>query len=152
MDVTDDLVLAIEEMIRNQRKQYRAVTIDLPISGAEMQALMMINRKSPLTVTELADRLHVGQSATSKIVQRLTDLELAIKIVSDTDQRRHVVTLSTKGQDLVQTVRIRRHATWGAWLSRLSPDDQVQLLIILRKFNGLVSDNIPSPPSSTTGE
>lgn len=151
MDVTDDLVLAIEEMIRNQRKHYRSVTGDLPISGAEMQALMMINRLAPLTVTELADRLHIGQSATSKIVKRLTDLKLTRKIVADIDQRRHVVTLSTQGQDLVQTVQHRRRAIWGAWLSQLSYEDQMLMLRIVRHFNSLVSGN-PLPPSVTTSE
>lgn len=137
MDITDELVMAIDELFRNQRKHYRTITQNLSISRAETQTLMMLSRNAPVTMTELADALRVGRSAISRIVQRLTDLNLVVRKAATSDQRRHVVTLSLKGKNLAEKVRAQRLAVLGSWLSKLPAGDQAQLLRILHELNAM---------------
>lgn len=63
--------------------------------------LAAIDRLGPLTVGELAEAVGITQPGTTKAVNQLAELGLLRSLPSDNDQRRRIVTLTDKGQKLV---------------------------------------------------
>ncbi len=63
--------------------------------------LASIDRLGPLTVGELAEAVGITQPGTTKAVNQLAKLGLMRSLPSDHDQRRRIVTLTDKGQKLV---------------------------------------------------
>lgn len=63
--------------------------------------LAAIDRLGPLTVGELAEAVGITQPGATKAVNQLAKLGLLRSLPSDNDQRRRIVTLTEKGQKLV---------------------------------------------------
>jgi DNA-binding MarR family transcriptional regulator len=107
---------ALDEVERASRVFF-AVTVqamdrlDSAISPAGLRALLVLADDPDITLSELARRVPLSQSAASRMVDRLVNADLLTRSVPAGDRRRIQLTLTSGGKALVrELIRHRREA------------------------------------------
>jgi DNA-binding MarR family transcriptional regulator len=72
------------------------------LSGAQLFVLQQLAEHSPLSVNELAARVHTHQSSVSTIAARLAEQGLVLRRPSTRDRRRVELSLTLKGRRLLE--------------------------------------------------
>lgn len=96
---------------------------------------------SPLSVGDLAARLHVDQPRASRIVQMAVQLGLARREADPADARRTLIALTDQGAAAVAEARGARTDAVRQALASFSPEEQAQLATLL----GRLADAWPRP-------
>ncbi|MFW6184352.1 MAG: MarR family winged helix-turn-helix transcriptional regulator [Chloroflexota bacterium] len=94
------------------------VTADLTIS--QLKALFLLAHYGPLAVGELAERLEVGNSTTSIVVQQLVEQDLVERSADAEDRRRTLVALTPQGARLIGGSRKKKEAVLRRWVAQLN--------------------------------
>ncbi len=79
--------------------------LGVSIQAAQYLFLQAIERAGPLTIGELAQAVGITQPGATRTVSQLVELGYVEIHTSTEDQRRRVVSLSSKGKDLVEYSR-----------------------------------------------
>ncbi|WP_454850262.1 MarR family winged helix-turn-helix transcriptional regulator [Rhizobium binxianense] len=75
--------------------------LGVPIQSAQYPFLAAVDRAGPLTIGELAQAVGITQPGATRTVSQLLELGYVDMQASVEDQRRRLVSLTAKGQDLV---------------------------------------------------
>ncbi|MNB72727.1 putative HTH-type transcriptional regulator YusO [compost metagenome] len=83
----------------------------LDITPTQLLVLRKLERCPELSVTELADRLYLGNSSVSGLVDRMVKADLITRQRSEEDRRIFRVALTAKGREIVENSRetLRKH-------------------------------------------
>lgn len=73
----------------------------LAYSKAHIKALMLLYRRGPSPVGEIAEWLHVAAPTASEHIDRMTEAGLVERGVNPDDRRQVLVRLTTRGEDLI---------------------------------------------------
>jgi DNA-binding MarR family transcriptional regulator len=108
------------------------------ITRATFEVLANIERRGPLRLSHLVQRMGVDQSTISRQVRPLEELGL-IERTEDPDDRRAVwLTTTPVGQEVIRRVRERVNRNVEAALASWSPGDRSELGRLLDKFRSSV--------------
>lgn len=126
IDAHASVVRQLEHELRSER--------DLPIAWYE--ALLEIHEQGgSLRMHELADRLLLSRSATTRFADRLERAGLVERRQSSDDRRGTVVTLTKKGfSKLEEAVPVHLRGVAEHFVGRLTADEAEALYGILEKF------------------
>ena len=83
--------------------------MDVPIQASQYPFLASLDRLGPLTIGELADAVGITQPGATRTLSQLEKLGMVKVRPSPEDQRRRIVSLSAKGQRLID------HAKQEVW-------------------------------------
>lgn len=101
--------------------------LELDISMAQLKALFTLAVSKGSTVSQLAELLETGRSATSLLIDRMVHGELVERSEDAGDRRRTLICLSPHGAELVaQLVQMR--TAHRAWLEKLKEEDLKALI------------------------
>lgn len=101
--------LALGSRLKRIGEQLQADTqrlldrLEVPVQSSQYPLLAALDRLGPLPVGELAQSLGITQPGVTRSVSLLAGLGLVEAIQSAGDQRRRMVSLTKKGQRLVDT-------------------------------------------------
>jgi DNA-binding MarR family transcriptional regulator len=99
----------------------RAVESRTGLTNAQLTVLRQVARHGPLTVNEVAARVHAGQSAVSTVLARLATAKLVRRGAAASDRRRVLVSVTASGRRVLRrSPRPPTEALLGA-VSRLTP-------------------------------
>ncbi len=101
----------------------------------QYQALGMIRELGECSVNELAARLHLAQSTTSQLVDRLVKGGFASRETSHDDRRRIVIALSKSGALMMERRRQQLLKAYESILLSLDENDQEMLEDAFEKFS-----------------
>ncbi len=146
-DVLEDLVIEVERFVRLGWR-WRSHHEKSSLSGAEIRALMIIFRHHPISASVLAERLGVGRPAASSVLASLREYGYIGQESDPEDHRRHLLTLTAPGQEMVERTRAYRREAWQKHLRTLSESDQRMLGELLRR----VSDSAQQPPGDPASD
>lgn len=97
----------VEVAMQNLRRIFKAVETysrsveaRFGITGPQLWALWELGRSAPLSLKDLAERMHLTPSTVVGVVDRLILKELVIREQDSVDRRRVCLSLSAKGQSL----------------------------------------------------
>ena len=90
---------SLVQILRNASSAYNQ---DLHLSSAQVFVLRSLMLKSPLTVNDLADMTRTHQSSVSMVVQKLAIKKYVRVTASPEDRRKKLVSLSSKGRDILR--------------------------------------------------
>jgi DNA-binding MarR family transcriptional regulator len=111
----------------------------------QYQALMMVREMNECSVNELAEKLHLAQSTTSQLVDRLVKGGFAIRETASDDRRRIAVTLSKSGALMMERRRQSLLDAYEQILLSLDETDQQMLEDAFDKFYRVASKlSLPS--------
>lgn len=77
----------------------------VPIQASQFPFLAALDRLGPLTIGELAQAIGITQPGVTRAVVQLASAGLVETRTADDDQRRRIVSLSSKGQQLVASAK-----------------------------------------------
>ena len=103
--------------------------------------LVLTQRRGPLAVGELADRVGRDYTTVSRQVAKLENLGLVIRGAAKTDRRVTEVAVTEKGQAMSEMLDAARERLAGRALADWSKDDLKDLARLLRRF----ADNLQGP-------
>lgn len=119
----EQIMAAQEELARMGHAATESAWQDLDLTMTQFKVILLLAFNHAMTISEVADALHVGRPTASVLVDRLVHLGLTERQEDREDRRRMVVTLSERGQSLVEGLRRGSHDIWRGWLSHLSDRD-----------------------------
>lgn len=115
----------------------------VPLDRALFPLLVLIQRRGPLAIGELADRVGRDYTTVSRQVAKLESLGLAVRREGRTDRRVTEVAISDQGQTMSHTLDAARERLARLALAGWSEDDLEDLTRLLRRF----ADNVTRGPS-----
>jgi DNA-binding MarR family transcriptional regulator len=108
---------------------------DRGLSLPQIRLLFVLAHIAPATIGQIADRLHIGQSAASLQVDRLVQAHLTERTDDPVDRRRAIVRLTEAGEMLLGRQRMGQQR-FHAILSEL---DDAHLTMIIDTFTTILS-------------
>lgn len=108
---------------------------DRGLSLPQIRLLLVLFHLAPATIGQIADRLHIGQSAASLQVEKLVQAHLAERSDDPHDRRRAIVRLTSSGEALLGRQRAgqqRLHAI-------LNDLDDAQLSVVINTLTTILA-------------
>ncbi len=98
----DEILDSLRRIVRTLRESATDVERELGISSAQLFVLHVLRDSPAESVNELAGRTHTHQSSVSVVVSRLARNGLVARERSATDVRRVRISLTRRGEELLQ--------------------------------------------------
>jgi DNA-binding MarR family transcriptional regulator len=115
--------------------------LHLDLTVAQIKVLFVLLLHGPLSVSDLAEQLHVGQPTASHLADRLVRVGWVRRQESPNDRRYTLVQLTEEGRGLVERLRQGRVEPLRHCLHELSPDEladvQCGLALLIRALHTL---------------
>ena len=100
-----DLHSALSELLRVYQFRDRDTICCHDLSVTQCHALEVIGESGPLSMNELAGRLYLDKSTTSRVVDSLERKELAVRAANPADRRALLLNLTGAGAQLLGHIR-----------------------------------------------
>lgn len=114
--------------------------LNSPFSLTESRVLYELAHRDRMTATELGAELALDPGYLSRILRKFDQQGLIEKLVSETDGRQVLLSLTDSGRGAFVPLDERARGEIGDLLARLSSDDQRRLLAAMQTMTGLLSD------------
>jgi DNA-binding MarR family transcriptional regulator len=109
--------------------------------------LVLIQRRGPLGVGELADRVGRDYTTVSRQVAKLESIGLVVRRAGKTDRRVTEAIVTDQGQAMSEMLDLARERLAEVALADWSKDDLEELARLLRRF----ADNLTAPEKGSSG-
>jgi DNA-binding MarR family transcriptional regulator len=109
----------VQRKITSQMSLHKEIGLTVPQFGL----LRMIAQEKKARVIQLADKLEVKSSAVTVMLDRLEALGLIAREPDENDRRAVIVTLTGKGQELLEEAQYRSLLLLAEHLSILKPEE-----------------------------
>jgi DNA-binding MarR family transcriptional regulator len=109
--------------------------------------LVLIQRRGPLAVGELADRVGRDYTTVSRQVAKLESIGLVVRRAGKTDRRVTEAIVTDQGQAMSEMLDVARERLAGVALAGWSKDDLEELARLLRRF----ADNLTAREKRSSG-
>jgi DNA-binding MarR family transcriptional regulator len=106
------------------------------LSMPQFSILMQLHHKGPCGMSEVSNRFDISAAAASQLVEKLVQAGYLDRAEDPTDRRAKLLTLSAKGEKLIQQGTEERYRWMDDLTSKLSAEEQkkvVEALNILTK-------------------
>lgn len=127
LETGDDLVLAVEQLVRFVRS--RSTAGDL--SSSASSALSRLVREGPQSITALARAEHASQPNMTQLVTRLEKSGLVRRVPDSSDGRRVLVESTDLGRDVIGQRRGQRSEALQQLLDQMSEAERDAVMVAL---------------------
>jgi DNA-binding MarR family transcriptional regulator len=101
---------------------------DSGLSMAQFSIIMQLHYRGSCTISDISERFETTSAAASQLAEKLVQAGFMQRAEDPTDRRSRLLTLSPKGQDLVEQ-SIRERYRWVEELgSHLAPEEQQKII------------------------
>ncbi|HEY3374694.1 MAG TPA: MarR family transcriptional regulator [Candidatus Aquicultor sp.] len=130
---TDEILDGLLSVLRKSRPQH--VSKILGISRAEHQALRILSANEGCDISTFAANVGISQPTATVTVDKMVDSGFVTRTPCTNDRRATRLHLTDKGRDIVERSKEAHRAIMAPYVSRLTPDEQEELIRILNKMN-----------------
>ncbi|MDY6826961.1 MAG: MarR family transcriptional regulator [Bacillota bacterium] len=120
----------------------------LGITPGQINAMLVLYFNDNLTMGKLSSEIYLAESAATRLVNRLANMNLVKRRGDDKDRRIVRVTLTAYGRQLSKLVFERRSYRFNNLARRLSPDERENLVIslqtVMQVFKEMEKDGLHS--------
>jgi DNA-binding MarR family transcriptional regulator len=113
----------LQHVFANQRQEWA----ELDLTMGQLKAVMILAGDQRVTISQLADMLHIGKPAASVLVDRLVHLGLVRRAEDENDRRHTLLTLTDTCRDLATQLRQGSLERMAQWFAAMAPDDLAAL-------------------------
>jgi DNA-binding MarR family transcriptional regulator len=121
-------------------RDYLFGTGDDRLDQGQMDSLDLLAQRRSWRMSELAEALRVDPSTATRAVQRLVNVEMAVRRPSDEDGRVVIVEITDAGRARHATVAARRMVLMSHMLKAFTPAERPQLADMLERFIAAVDE------------
>jgi len=123
------LRISVSRLARRLRVERLAPELAEPaLSDTQLAALATLERHGAMTPGELAEHEKVQPPSMTRVIAALADWELVTRSPDPTDRRQVILSVTSRGRELVQQARRRREAWLARRLAELTPQERAALL------------------------
>jgi DNA-binding MarR family transcriptional regulator len=115
----------------------------IPLDRALFPLLVVIERRGPIGVVDLADRVGRDYTTVSRQVAKLESLGLIARAAAAADRRVSQASVTAKGKAMTDAVDLTRERLVGALFATWEERDVEELVRLMRKFADAVTENVP---------
>jgi DNA-binding MarR family transcriptional regulator len=117
---------------------------DTGLSPSQISALTSIERHGPMTLGALADHERVAPPSITKVVEKLVESGLVVRVADPADRRVTRVSTTPAGAELLADVRARKDVWLAARLAELDTGDRERLAHALEVIDALTAREGPA--------
>ncbi|MDR3577042.1 MAG: MarR family transcriptional regulator [Anaerolineaceae bacterium] len=138
----DDVVEAFSEVFGKLMGYATAEWINVDISIAQIKVIFVLHYGGTQTINQLAEKLKIGASTASHLVEKLVRAGLAQRIDSTTDRRIIDVHLTEQGHAMADRLSGVTHK-WiiSSWVSQLNEDQRSAFGNSLRALLAIIENS-----------
>lgn len=134
--VVDEVMQNLRRIVKALQEYSSSVEKQFGLTGPQLWALWELNRRGPMSLKALAERMHLDPSTVTGVVDRLQRKGLVSREADPADRRRVVLDLTPEG---VTTVKSAPHPAQGQLVHALSAMDSGQVAQLNRTLQLLAS-------------
>jgi DNA-binding MarR family transcriptional regulator len=138
----DALIDIVSVFNRPQRDELMVREAGISLDRALFPLLVVIERRGPIGVVDLADRLGRDYTTVSRQVAKLESVGLVKRHTAAADRRVSQATVTAKGKAMTDAVDKARERIAGAMFATWDERDVKQLVRLMRKFADAVNGDI----------
>jgi DNA-binding MarR family transcriptional regulator len=135
--VEDQLLPLLDHLARVGRRAAEASMAPGGLRPRHLIALKLLSERGPVSQQALADALSLDPSNVVGLLNELEERELITRRREPTDRRRHIVELSTKGEDELRLAYARLSCVEDELLRALSAEERSVLYGLLVRAVGV---------------
>jgi DNA-binding MarR family transcriptional regulator len=128
---------------RPQRDEMMVREAGISLDRALFPLLVIIERRGPIGVVDLADRVGRDYTTVSRQVAKLESLGLVERQTAAADRRVSLATVTAKGKAMTVALDRARERIVGAMFATWDDRDVEELVRLMRKFADVVSGDVP---------
>jgi DNA-binding MarR family transcriptional regulator len=98
------------------------------LSMPQFSILMQLHHKGPCGMSEVSERFDISAAAASQLVDKLVQAGYLERAEDPSDRRAKLLTLSAKGEELVQQGTEERYRWMDELTSKLSTEEQIKVV------------------------
>ena len=136
------LIDIVSIMNRPQRDEMMVREAGISLDRALFPLLVVIERRGPIGVVDLADRVGRDYTTVSRQVAKLEDLGLVERQAAAADRRVSQATVTAKGRAMTDAVDKARERIVGAMFATWDDRDVKELVRLVRMFADAVNGDI----------
>jgi DNA-binding MarR family transcriptional regulator len=136
------LIDIVSVINRPQRDEAMVREAGISLDRALFPLLVVIERRGPIGIVDLADRVGRDYTTVSRQVAKLESLGLVKRQTATADRRVSQAIVTEKGQSMTDAVDRARERLVGAMLAKWDERDVADLIRLMRKFADAVSGDI----------
>jgi DNA-binding MarR family transcriptional regulator len=141
----ESLIDIVSVINRPQRDEMMVQEAGISLDRALFPLLVVIERRGPIGVVDLADRVGRDYTTVSRQIAKLESLGLVKRQAAAADRRVSQATVTAKGKAMTDAVDKARERIVGAMFATWDERDVDKLVRLMRKFADAVSsDNMAS--------
>ncbi|MCL5110030.1 MAG: MarR family transcriptional regulator [Chloroflexi bacterium] len=103
--------------------------LDLDLTVAQIKGLFVLAKHGPLTISRVAELLHVGNPRASMLVEQLVESGLVERAEDAADRRRSLARLTPRGEATVSRLHEGGRERLREWLGRLPAEELAALAL-----------------------
>jgi DNA-binding MarR family transcriptional regulator len=128
------LALAVHELLRRVRFDDVRTISGCGVSRTECHVLEIVALDAPLTVNEIATRIHLNKSTASRTVQSLARKKLLACRASADDGRAIAVSITPRGKTAWDEIVAASAAAYAPIIEDCSPSEREAITRLLRRI------------------
>ena len=97
------------------------------LSMPQMSILMQLHYKGTCGISDISERFDVSAAAASQLVDKLVQAGYLARAEDPTDRRAKVLTLNSKGQELIKRGTEERHRWMDELATKISADERARV-------------------------
>jgi DNA-binding MarR family transcriptional regulator len=137
----DALIDIVSVINRPQRDEMMVREAGISLDRALFPLLVVIERRGPIGVVDLADRVGRDYTTVSRQVAKLESLGLVERKAAAADRRISLASVTAKGKAMTEVVDRTRERLFGAMFATWDDHDVEELVRLMRKFaDGMSGD------------
>ena len=133
--INDQILEVIFEVSRGIREEMAVDCQTQQLTVLQLQALVFIHKKKSLQMTEIADFFKISMPTATALLDRLVNFGWVERCENKKDRRMVNVSLTKKGESLLNKALAIIRQKVNKMLSYLSLEDRKQMLRILSNLN-----------------
>ena len=141
------LIDIVSIMNRPQRDEMMVREAGISLDRALFPLLVGIERRGPIGVVDLADRVGRDYTTVSRQVAKLESLGLVERQAGAADRRVREAIVTPKGKAMTDAVDKARERIGRAIFASWDERDVAELVRLMRKFADAVNDDAPGDPA-----
>jgi len=152
-DRVDESLIALRRILRATELYARDLAQAAGVTPAQLRVLQIVGEKKDPTAKTLANQMGVSQATVTALVDKLVARELVSRQPSAQDRRQTNITLTTKGEDVLEEAPDALQQRYVRAFADLADWEQAQLVSSLERVAAMLNvDSLDAAPVLATGE
>jgi DNA-binding MarR family transcriptional regulator len=152
-DLTEDVLISLRQISRATSLHSRRLAKDTSLTTPQLLVLKDIQKHDGTGVSDIARRISLSQATVTSLVNKLDQKDLILRIKSTSDKRRTDITLSAKGEELINAAPPPLQENFVKRFGALPKWEQLSIVAALERLATMMdAEDLDAAPLLASGE